>query len=84
MSWLFQRHAVLSQDIADADPPEDRRQDLRTADFTRPVDRFAGPPGRLQRAQTARGHLEGAAVARIGLAGHGYWRVGRADPHSRP
>ena len=69
MSWLSQRQAVLSQNIANADTPDYRLQDLRAADFTRLVEGFAARPGRLAMAQTERAHLEGLAVARIGLAG---------------
>jgi flagellar basal-body rod protein FlgB len=54
MSWLSQRQAVLSQNIANADTPDYRPKDLRVADFTRLVEGFAGRPGRLDMAQTAR------------------------------
>ena len=69
MSWLSQRQAVLSQNIANADTPDYRPKDLRATDFSRLVEGFAGHPGTLAMAQTAPAHLEGAAVARIGLAG---------------
>jgi hypothetical protein len=70
MSWLSQRQVVLSQNIANADTPDHAPKDLRAADFARLVDGISGRPSRLTLAQTARAHLDGAAVARIGLAGH--------------
>jgi flagellar basal-body rod protein FlgB len=69
MSWLAQRQVVLSQNIANADTPDYQPKDLRAADFTRLVEGFAGRPTRLTMAHTDRAHLEGAPVARIGLAG---------------
>jgi flagellar basal-body rod protein FlgB len=67
MSWLSQRQAVLSQNIANADTPDYRPQDLRAADFTRLVEGLAGRPSGLAMARTARAHLDGAPAASIGL-----------------
>jgi flagellar basal-body rod protein FlgB len=68
MSWLSQRQAVLSQNIANADTPDYRPKDLRAADFTRLVEGLARQPDRLAMAQTARAHLNGTPVAWVGLA----------------
>jgi flagellar basal-body rod protein FlgB len=68
LSWLSQRQALLSQNIANADTPDYRPKDLRAADFARLVEGVAGRPGGLAMARTARAHLDGAPVARIGLA----------------
>ena len=69
MTWLSQRQVVLNQNIANADTPDYRPKDLRAADFSRLVGGFVGQPGRLAMAQTDRTHLDGAPVARLGLAG---------------
>jgi flagellar basal-body rod protein FlgB len=70
LSWLSQRQAVLSQNVANADTPDYRPKDLRAGDFARLVEGVAGRPGGLVMARTARAHLDGAPVARIGLAAH--------------
>ena len=70
LNWLSQRQAVLSQNIANADTPDYQPNDLRTADFARLVEGVASRPGGLAMARTAHGHLDGAPVARIGLAAH--------------
>jgi flagellar basal-body rod protein FlgB len=69
MSWLSQRQVALSQNIANADTPDYRPKDLRTADFARLVEGIAGRPGGLPMKHTARAHLDGAPLARIGLSG---------------
>jgi flagellar basal-body rod protein FlgB len=70
LSWLSQRQAVLSQNIANADTPEFQPKDLRTADFTRLVEGLAGRSSGLALAQTKPAHLNGAPMLQIGLAGH--------------
>jgi flagellar basal-body rod protein FlgB len=80
MSWLSQRQVVLGQNIANADTPDYRPKDLRAADFARLVDGIAGRPSRLAMAQTARAHLDGAAVARIGIAGRAQATVYEVAP----
>ena len=70
LSWLSQRQAVLSQNIANADTPEFQPKDLRAADFTRLVEGLAGRPSGLALAQTKPAHLNGAPMLQIGLAGH--------------
>ena len=80
MSWLSQRQVVLSQNIANADTPDYRPQDLRAADFARLVEGIAGRPGGLPMKHTARAHLDGAAVARIGLAGRAQVTVFEVAP----
>jgi flagellar basal-body rod protein FlgB len=80
MSWLSQRQAVLSQNIANADTPDYAPKDLRAADFARVVDDISGRQSRLTLAQTARAHLDGAAVARVGLAGRAQATVYEVAP----
>jgi flagellar basal-body rod protein FlgB len=70
LNWLSQRQAVLSQNIANADTPEYQPKDLRAADFARLVEGVTARPGGLAMARTASAHLNGAPVARIGLAAH--------------
>ena len=69
MSWQSQRQVALSQNIANADTPDYRPKDLRAADFARLVEGIAGRPGGLPMKHTARAHLDGAPLARIGLSG---------------
>jgi flagellar basal-body rod protein FlgB len=80
MSWLSQRQVVLSQNIAHADTPDYRPKDLRAADFTRLVEGIAARQGQLALAHTAPAHLEGAPVARVGLAGRAQATVYEVAP----
>jgi flagellar basal-body rod protein FlgB len=70
LNWLSQRQAVLSHNIANADTPDYQAKDLRAADFASLVEGVAARPGGLAMARTERAHLDGAPVARIGLAAH--------------
>ena len=69
LGWLGQRQATLGQNIANADTPDYRPQDLRAADFARLVRAAQDPAHRITLAQTAPGHQGGGPQASIGLAG---------------
>jgi flagellar basal-body rod protein FlgB len=70
LGWLGQRQVTLSRNIANADTPDYRPQDLRAADFARLVRSAESPAQRVTLAQTAPGHQGGGPQASIGLAAH--------------
>jgi flagellar basal-body rod protein FlgB len=54
MSWLGERHAVLAQNVANADTPGYVAQDVKPLSFAELV---SGTGGRLKLATTAPGHI---------------------------
>jgi flagellar basal-body rod protein FlgB len=69
MTWLGQRQVVLSQNLANADTPDYRPQNLKEADFARLASRLGGRAGRVRLAATNPLHVEGTGVARLALDG---------------
>lgn len=67
MRWLGQRQAVLGQNIANADTPRYRPQDLREGSFER-LARGAAAEGRLAVRATHAAHLAARPGARLSLA----------------
>lgn len=65
MRWLGQRQAVIGQNIANADTPDYRPQDLREGSFERMVQRVADASagGSLAPRRTHAAHLGAAAGA---------------------
>lgn len=61
--WLTQRHALLAQNVANADTPDYRPRDLRQAGFEQLMrEASAGGPG-LRLATTSASHLAGGSSA---------------------
>jgi flagellar basal-body rod protein FlgB len=60
MGWLGQRQEVLAQNIANADTPEYRPQDLKSDPFERLLAREVQP---VRMAATDSGHLTGPAAS---------------------
>lgn len=60
--WLSQREAVLAQNVANADTPGYRPQDLKPADFDDLVRRGRGSGKPIGVARTATLHLAGTAA----------------------
>ena len=68
-SWLQARHAVLSQNVANADTPDFAPRDIAEPDFERLATRAAQPSPALPMARTSSAHLVGSASSSILAAG---------------
>ena len=64
------RMRLVAQNLANADTPGYRPQDLRAADFARLVRTAQNPAQAVTLARTAPGHQGGGPQAAIGLAAH--------------
>ncbi len=67
-SWLQARHAVLTQNVANADTPGYLAKDLQSPKFEDLISRMS-KPDKLPLAQTAGSHLSGTAINKISLSG---------------
>ena len=63
LNWLSQRQSVLAQNIANANTPNYKPQDLKELDFVAMLSKSR--EGSLAMAQTREGHLGGGAVKAV-------------------
>ncbi|MCW5750092.1 MAG: flagellar basal body rod protein FlgB [Alphaproteobacteria bacterium] len=62
MDWLSERQRVIAQNIANADTPGYRPQELKPLSFRELVAREGAPGGRMAPVQTSEGHIKGGAT----------------------
>ena len=67
LTWLSERQVVLNENLANADTPGYRPEDLRPEDFARLAQALPGAGGRLPMTRTDPAHLGAGARVRIGL-----------------
>lgn len=82
MLWLTARQTVLAENIANANTPGFRAQDLREPDFAALVRGQSGPAS-VQMVATAPSHF-GATSAARSAEGLGFSTIDRSDSESSP